>query len=74
MTAENRQEAIKYIKAQLENGYIDLGINDRDELEIINESMDVLICLNQYKWERDVIIEQLEKLGISFGKRLMGFI
>ena len=40
MTEAKRKEAIEYIEAQLESGYIDLGFHDQDELEIIREAMD----------------------------------
>ena len=42
MTKQRREEAIKYIEAQLEDGYIDLGLHDQDELEIIKEAIELL--------------------------------
>lgn len=70
MDIENRKEAIKYIKSQLEDGYIDLGMHDEDELRIIEEAMCALVCLEQYKWERDIAVEQLKEIGIDFGEKV----
>ena len=39
MTEQRKEEAIKYIESQLEDGYLDLGLHDQDELEIIREAM-----------------------------------
>ena len=41
MTEERRANAFKYIEAQLNNGYIDLGLNDEDELEIVDKERTV---------------------------------
>ena len=46
MDEKRREEAIKYIKAQLENGYLNLGINEDDEIEIVKEAIE---CLWQNK-------------------------
>lgn len=70
MNELDRKEAIKRIKGQLEFGYIDLGVHDQDEIKIIKEAMSSLVCLEQYRWERDIAIEQLEELGISFGAEI----
>lgn len=32
-------EALKYIEGQLEDGYIDLGLHDNDELELIEQAI-----------------------------------
>lgn len=42
MTENRREEAIKYIEAQLEDGYLDLGLHDQDELEIVKEAIKML--------------------------------
>lgn len=39
MTEQQRKDAIKYIEAQLEDGYLDLGSHDQDELEVIKLDM-----------------------------------
>ena len=31
-----------------------------------------LICLEQYRWERDVAVSQLEQLGLSLGEKIDG--
>ena len=41
MTKQRREEAIKYIESQLEDGYVDLGLHDQDELEIIKEAINM---------------------------------
>lgn len=48
MENNRREEAIKYIMAQLKNGYIDLGLNEQDELEIVKEAMYILQVID--KW------------------------
>lgn len=47
MTEERRANAFKYIEAQLNNGYIDLGLNDEDELEIIKEAIQTLKMVDE---------------------------
>ena len=38
----------------------------------VEQAFSALICLDQFKWERDVAIEQLNELGISFGQNIDG--
>jgi len=38
----------------------------------VEQAFSALICLDQYQWERDVAIKQLEKLGIGFGEKIDG--
>ena len=47
MTEKRREEAFKYIESQLENGYIDLGINDQDEIEIVKEAIQTLKAVDE---------------------------
>lgn len=35
----------------------------------VDIAFSALICLNQFKWERDVAISQLEELGLSLGQK-----
>ena len=42
MTKERREEAIEFILGQLENGYLDLGMNDQEELEVVKEAVNTL--------------------------------
>lgn len=44
-------EAVKYIEAQLEDGYIDLGLHDEKELKVIREAME--LYKNQYIFVAD---------------------
>ena len=37
-----------YIEAQLEDGYIDLGLSDEEELEIVREAIEL------YKKDKDI--------------------
>ena len=48
MTKERRIEAIEIIEAQLESGYVDFGMNDEDEMEIIKEAIHLLKSID--KW------------------------
>lgn len=73
MTNGDRHLALEYIKSQLEDGYIDISsICDKEEFEIIEEAISSLGALAQYRWERDVALSQLEKLGISFAEKIDG--
>lgn len=31
-----------------------------------------LICLEQFRWERDIAVSQLEELGLSLGQKIDG--
>ena len=48
MTEQQRKEAIEYIEGQLENGYVDLGLHDKDELKIVKEAINLLKAID--KW------------------------
>lgn len=72
MNNNRRKEAIDYINSQLEDGYIDLGLHDQEELTILRQAMNALGCLEQYRWERDIAISQLEELGIGLGEKIDG--
>ena len=48
MIKQRREEAIKYIESQLGYGYIDLGINEQDELEIVKEAINVLKTVDKF--------------------------
>ena len=38
----------------------------------VDKAFDTLVCVKQFKWERDIAIEQLGELGISFGEKIDG--
>lgn len=38
----------------------------------VERAFGALVCLKQFKWERDIAIEQLNKLGIGLGERIDG--
>lgn len=48
MTEQRRKEAIEYIESQLKYGYVDLGINDQDELLIIEEAIKTLKIIDKF--------------------------
>ena len=48
MTKEQREEAFKYIESQLEDGYLDLGLYEQNELEIVKEAIKMLKFID--KW------------------------
>ena len=48
MTENEREEAFKYIESQLEYGYLDLGLHDQNELEIVKEAIKMLKLVD--KW------------------------
>lgn len=43
MTDQRRKEAIEHIMSCLEDGYLDLGTYDQDELAVVKEAMIALI-------------------------------
>ena len=48
MTEKDRAEAFKYIEAQLNDGYIDLGLHDDNELVIVKEAINLLKSLDKF--------------------------
>lgn len=48
MTEQNRTDAFKYIEAQLNHGYIDLGAHDQDELKIVEEAIKLLKTVDAF--------------------------
>lgn len=48
MTKQRRKEAIDYIMSCLEDGYIDLGMHDQDELEIVKEAMNIIQIIDEW--------------------------
>lgn len=55
MLQNKKQEAIDYIMAQLDDGYIDLGLYDENEIEVIRKAVDMYIRIHE-------IIQELEEL------------
>lgn len=72
MTENEIISAIKRVKAQLKEGYVDLGAHDEDEIEVVRQAMTALGAIGQYKWERDVAFKQLNELGTQFGLKTDG--
>ena len=48
VTKQRRKEAIDYIMSCLEDGYIDLGMHDQDELEIVKEAMNIIQIIDEW--------------------------
>lgn len=48
MTDQQKKEAIKYIEAQLQDGYIDLGTHDEYELKIVEEAIKLLKFVDKF--------------------------
>ena len=38
----------------------------------VNKAFDALVCVKQFKWERDIALQQLEELGLGFGQKIDG--
>ena len=36
----------------------------------VERAFDALGCIQQFKWERDIALEQLEELGLSLGQKV----
>lgn len=36
----------------------------------VDEAFGALICIGQFKWERDIAIEQLEEIGCGLGENM----
>lgn len=69
MTQNEREEAIKCIRTQLKNGYVDVsGTHYENELKVIEQAMTALGAIGQYKWELDVAVSQLKEVGLCFGE------
>lgn len=46
-------------------------VDDEERIRLWNtRKPDMYKVIDQYKWERDVAISQLEKLGIGFGQKI----
>lgn len=43
-----------------------------DGIEAIKVAISALGAIEQYKWERDVAISQLEELGLCLGQKIYG--
>ena len=48
MTEQQKKDALKYIEAQLEGGYLDLGLYDKDELLIIEEAIKMWKAIDEF--------------------------
>ena len=69
MTKKDKERIIEQIKSILKDNY--MLFND-DEHQVMKEALNALFCLQQYRWERDIAVGQLEELGLSLGKKIDG--
>ena len=66
---EKQVEAFRNIQAQLDEGYLDISdIHDEDEIDVVKHSISALISVEQFRWERNVAVKQLNDIGIGFGE------
>ena len=63
MTKEQREEAFKYIESQLEDGYLDLGLYEQNELEIVKEAIKMLKFVD--KWN-DIPLMSSEWMKLGY--------
>ena len=61
MTEQQRKDAVEYIMGQLDYDYIDLGIHDKCELEIVKEAM-ALLSHKEVEKEQEHLAKWLNKL------------
>ena len=66
MNIKERQDIINNIRGRLSDK--ELHVKDKNELEILEQSLNALGCIDQYMWERDVALGQLKELGLSFAE------
>lgn len=61
------------IKEYRENAVKILKRNDQyATARAVDQAFSALVCLEQFKWERDIAIDQLKELGIGFGQKIDG--
>lgn len=68
------QTILAMLKLELKKSLKNNKCNDKDEcndkIKAIEIALDALILNEQYKWERDVAIEQLKELGYELGQKI----
>ena len=64
MTEQRKEEAIKYIMSSLEDGYLDLGLHNQDELTVIKEAMRLLIVEELLSYVGKIPDEYVERSKI----------
>lgn len=68
------QTILVMLKLELKKSLKNNKCNDKDEcndkIKAIEFALDALILNEQYKWERNVAIEQLKELGYELGQEL----
>lgn len=66
------KEAIKRIKNHMEVHHMKESPHCEYITEALGVAINVLGAFEQIMWERNIAIEQLEELGISFGQKIDG--
>lgn len=70
MSEEKNQKMLSEIKSQIQRGYLYLDKEkDGEKLELLGRAIRSFILMEQYAWERDVAVSQLESLGLSLGEK-----
>lgn len=73
--SNDKLEALRRVQAQLDEGYLNISdINDEAEIDIIKRSISTLISVEQFRWERDCAIKQLNDLGVCFGENIDNYV
>lgn len=44
--------------------------NKHETAKVVEQAFSVMHCLDQYRYERDIALEQLEELGLSLGQKV----
>lgn len=66
---DKQLEALRNIHAQLDEGYLDISdIHEEEEINMIRHSLNTLVAVEQFRWERDIAVMQLNDLGVGFGE------
>lgn len=68
----DRIEAIKRIKTHMISHHMEEEPHCYYITEALYMAINALGAIDQIRWERDVAVEQLKELGISFGQKIDG--
>lgn len=75
MCNDKQLESLRNIQLQLDDGYLDISdIHEQEEINIIKHALSTPVSVEQFRWERDVAVKQLNDLGIGFGENVNDYI
>ena len=72
----NKLEAVSNLKmildevTETEEAICYVTSNDEETLKLAIEAIEQWNLVDQYKWERDVVLEQLKEIGCVFGQNM----